>query len=222
MACLGGNDGICFNGKISGYYTPGTFQQYTLGPAHYVTPIPDKVDSATAAPMLCGGVTTYAALRKSGAGPGDWVAVMGAGGGLGHIATQIAAKGMGMRVIGVDHSSKKDLVLSLGAEHFVGIDTESDVPATVTKLSDGLGVKAVLVLTRKFDLAARGQVRSRLTGGGCIASMKAYEQSLYMLRFSGRLMVVGIPDHDTSPIASATPNQLVSPYLSDMPNHQRG
>ena len=78
VACLRGNDGVCFNGKISGYYTPGTFQQYTLGPANYVTPIPEKVDSAEAAPMLCGGVTTYAALRKSTAGPGDWVAVMGA------------------------------------------------------------------------------------------------------------------------------------------------
>lgn len=50
-ACLAGKEGLCFNQKISGYYTPGTFQQYVLGPADYVTPIPDGLDSAAAAPM---------------------------------------------------------------------------------------------------------------------------------------------------------------------------
>ena len=72
-----GADGVCFNQKISGYYTPGTFQQYVLGPANYVTPIPDALESAAAAPMLCGGVTVYAALRKCGANSGNWVAIMG-------------------------------------------------------------------------------------------------------------------------------------------------
>lgn len=50
-ACLSGHDGVCFNQKVSGYYTPGTFQQYVTGPADYVTPIPDGLDSAAAAPM---------------------------------------------------------------------------------------------------------------------------------------------------------------------------
>lgn len=82
-ACRSGHDGVCFNGKISGYYTPGTFQQYALAPASYVTPIPEGLDSAAAAPMLCAGVTVYAALRKSTAKAGDWVVLLGAGGGLG-------------------------------------------------------------------------------------------------------------------------------------------
>lgn len=69
LPCLSGRDACCLNGKISGFYTPGTFQQYTLGPAHYVTPIPDGVPSDLAAPLLCGGVTVYAALKKSGAQP---------------------------------------------------------------------------------------------------------------------------------------------------------
>ena len=72
------HEGVCFNSKISGYYTPGTFQQYTLGPANYVTPIPEGLESAAAAPFLCGGVTVYAALKKSGARPGQWVAILGA------------------------------------------------------------------------------------------------------------------------------------------------
>lgn len=82
-ACLSGHDGVCFNQKISGYYTPGTFQQYTLAPASYVTPIPDNLASDMAAPMLCAGVTVYSALRKSSAKAGDWVVLLGAGGGLG-------------------------------------------------------------------------------------------------------------------------------------------
>jgi alcohol dehydrogenase, propanol-preferring len=56
-ACLAGLDASCSSGKISGYYFPGTFQQYAVAPAHYVTPIPDGLPSDVAAPMLCGGVT---------------------------------------------------------------------------------------------------------------------------------------------------------------------
>ena len=76
-ACLTGHDAMCTAGQISGYYTAGTFQQYVCSAANYVTPIPDNVDSAAAAPLLCGGVTVYSALRKCGASPGQWVAIMG-------------------------------------------------------------------------------------------------------------------------------------------------
>ena len=55
--------------------------------ANYVTKIPDSLDSADAAPMLCAGVTVYSALRKSGAKSGDWIALLGAGGGVSTIAT---------------------------------------------------------------------------------------------------------------------------------------
>jgi len=86
-ACLSGHDGVCFNQKVSGYYTPGTFQQYVLGPANYVTPVPESLPSDAAAPMLCAGVTVYSALRKSSAKSGDWVVLLGAGGGLGMLRT---------------------------------------------------------------------------------------------------------------------------------------
>lgn len=79
------------NQKISGYYYPGTFQQYAIGPANYVTPIPHALSSADAAPLLGAGVTTYSALRKSEAKSGQWVVIVGAGGGLGHLATQIGS-----------------------------------------------------------------------------------------------------------------------------------
>lgn len=66
--------------------------------------------------------------------------------GLGHLAVQIAAKGMGMRVIGIDHPSKEDLVKEMGAEHFIDFTKSKDTAADVKALTDGLGAKAVLVL----------------------------------------------------------------------------
>lgn len=187
-ACLEGHDGVCFNGKVSGYFTPGTFQQYVLAPASYVTPIPDGLSSAEAAPMLCAGVTVYSALRKSGAQSGQWVALLGAGGGLGHIACQIASKGMAMRVIGIDADAKKGLVMESGAEHFVGL-SGGDTAAKVLELTGGLGVSAALVLT-----AANG----------------AYASAPDMLKFGGRLVCVGYPEGEMKPIATAFPQNLIA------------
>jgi propanol-preferring alcohol dehydrogenase len=87
-ACLAGRDSSCPAQKISGYFTPGTFQQYAVGPASYVTPIPEGLDSAAAAPMLCAGVTVYAALKKAKIEGGQFVVIMGAGGGLGESSEQ--------------------------------------------------------------------------------------------------------------------------------------
>jgi len=75
--------------------------------------------------MLCAGVTTYAALRKSGAKSGQWVVIAGAGGGLGHIACQLASRGMALRVIGLDSGDKEEVVKTAG----------------------GLGASAVIVCT---------------------------------------------------------------------------
>jgi len=77
--CLEGRDGLCFEGRASGTYMPGTFQQYVLGPANYVTPIPEGLDDVSAAPLMCAGLTVYAALRKANARAGEWVVVLGAG-----------------------------------------------------------------------------------------------------------------------------------------------
>lgn len=191
-ACLEGRDGVCFNGKVSGYYTPGTFQQYVLSPANYVTPIPDGLDSAEAAPMLCAGVTVYSALRKSGVESGQWVALLGAGGGLGHLGVQIASKGMAMRVIGVDADEKKDLVLKSGAEHFVGLSV-GDTAKAVKELTGGIGVQAVVVLT---------------------AANAAYATAAPMLKYGGRLVCVGLPEGDMKPIATAFPQVIIAKELS--------
>ena len=69
MSCLSGRDALCEKVRVSGFGTPGTFQEYVVSSASYVTPIPGGLGSEVAAPMLCGGVTVYSALRKSGAQP---------------------------------------------------------------------------------------------------------------------------------------------------------
>lgn len=197
--CRGGSDGLCFKQKVSGYYTPGTFQQYALGPANYVTPIPDGLGSDEAAPLLCAGVTVYAALKRSNAKPGQWVVISGAGGGLGHLGVQIASKGMGLRVIGFDHGSKEELVKSSGAEHFVDItkfpsdDNGAKIGEHVKSLSDGLGAHAVIV---------------------CTASNIAYAQSIPLLRFNGTVVCVGVPEHDPQPIASALPMTFIGRHAT--------
>lgn len=191
-ACRAGMDASCFNGKVSGYYTPGTFQQYVLSPANYVTPIPDALPSDAAAPLLCAGVTVYAALRKTNAESGNWVVISGAGGGLGHLAVQFSARGIGHRVIGIDHSSKKDIVMESGAEHFIAVDGDQDVVQAVQSLTNGLGAHSVVV---------------------CTANNAAYARSAEMLRFGGRVVCVGIPEGELVPIKSATPSLLVAKAL---------
>lgn len=141
--------------------------------------------------MLCAGVTTYAALRKSEAKSGQWVVIAGAGGGLGHIATQIGSKGMAMRIIGIDHGSKEKLVMDCGAEAFIDITKHDDktIAEEVKKVTGGLGASAVIV---------------------CTASNKAYAQALSFLRFSGTLVCVGMPEGELVPIAGAFPSLITT------------
>ncbi|EJP62930.1 alcohol dehydrogenase, putative [Beauveria bassiana ARSEF 2860] len=198
--CKAGRDGCCLKRSISGYFVPGTFQQYVLGPAHYVTPIPDGLSAVDAAPMLCAGITVYAALVRSRAQRGDWVVISGAGGGLGHLAVQAAARGLGLRVVGVDHPSKADLVRESGAEHFVdmtqyGRDEAGSqaLAAHVHELCDGLGAHAVVV---------------------CTPSNVAYAQALGLLRFDGTLVCVGVPEYTPEPIGGSFPFHIINLSLN--------
>jgi alcohol dehydrogenase, propanol-preferring len=85
----GGSEELhCPNQRDSGVNVPGTFQQYAVADGRYTTKIPDGVSDEEAAPLMCGGVTAYCGCKKSGVRAGQWVALLGAGGGLGHIAVQ--------------------------------------------------------------------------------------------------------------------------------------
>ncbi|CAN8097843.1 unnamed protein product [Discula destructiva] len=191
-ACLTGHDGVCFTQKVSGYNWPGTFQQYVTSQASYVTPIPEALPSDAAASLLCAGLTCYSALRKSNTKSGDWVALLGAGGGCGHLGVQIASRGMGLRVIGIDTGSKKDLVMESGAEHFIDFTASKDVTKEIMALTGGLGAHAVVVLT---------------------SGNAAYAMATNLLRFGGTLVAVGIPEGDLQPIATAFPGVIIAKAL---------
>src|SRR6202040_2853221 len=77
--------------KITGINYDGGYAEYMIAPMETLAPMPDSLDAAEAAPLLCAGITTYNALRHNGAMPGDLVAVQGIGG-LGHLGIQFANK----------------------------------------------------------------------------------------------------------------------------------
>jgi D-arabinose 1-dehydrogenase-like Zn-dependent alcohol dehydrogenase len=97
-----------------------------VSPAESLATIPDGLSFEEAAPLMCAGVTTFNALRHSGAQPGDLVAVQAIGG-LGHLAVQYAAK-FGFRTVAISRGPKaKDLTPRLGAHAY--IDSKRDNPA---------------------------------------------------------------------------------------------
>jgi D-arabinose 1-dehydrogenase-like Zn-dependent alcohol dehydrogenase len=119
----------CENAKITGITHDGGYAEYAVVPAESVARVPDGLNPAETGPLLCAGVTTYNALRNSGARGGDTVAVQGIGG-LGHLALQYAAR-MGFRTVALSRGAdKEDLARKLGAHEYV--DTK------VTTAAEGL------------------------------------------------------------------------------------
>lgn len=108
----------CVKAKITGITHDGGYAEYVVVPQESVARLPDNIDAVEAGPLLCAGVTTYNALRNSGARPGDVVAVQGIGG-LGHLGIQYAAK-MGFHVVAVSSGSdKEELARQLGAHDYI-------------------------------------------------------------------------------------------------------
>lgn len=111
--------------------------------------MPDALDSTTAAPLLCAGITTYNALRNSGARPGDVVAVHGIGG-LGHLGVQFAAK-MGFRTVAVSRGEdKRPLAMELGASDYI----DSAATDAVAALQEMGGARAILATAPNADAVA--------------------------------------------------------------------
>jgi alcohol dehydrogenase, propanol-preferring len=144
--------------------------------------------------MLCAGVTVFAALNRSRALPGQWVVISGVGG-LGHLACQLARRGMGYRVIAIDHGSKEALAMESGAEHFIDFTTldNDGITGHVKALTGGLGAHAAVV---------------------CTAANAAYAQALKLLRFNGTLVCVGVPEGDYVDIVGATPGPMINKHLT--------
>jgi D-arabinose 1-dehydrogenase-like Zn-dependent alcohol dehydrogenase len=177
--CRRGDFGNCRNIKFCGVSYDGGYQQYMVAPAEALVAIPDSLSDVEAAPLLCAGVTTYNALRHSGALPGDLVAVQGIGG-LGHLGVQFANK-FGYKVAAVGRGSENSaLAKKLGASIY--IDSQATKP--VEALQKLGGAKVILAT------APSSKSMSELVDG---------------LGPNGKLMVVGAgPD----PI-EVTPAQLI-------------
>jgi len=118
LRCRRGDFGNCQNLKIAGVSYDGGYQQYMVAPVEALTAIPASLSDVEAAPLLCAGITTYNALRHSGARPGDLVAVLGIGG-LGHLGIQFANK-FGYKVAAIGHGPESAaLAKKLGASVYI-------------------------------------------------------------------------------------------------------
>lgn len=140
-ACLRGKFIHCSSGRVTGVTVDGGYTEFMTAPEVAVARMPEGMSFAEAAPLLCAGVTTFNALRNSGAGPGDLVAVHGLGG-LGHLGVQYA-KAMGFETVAIARGAEKEeFARKLGALHYV--DSRSADPA---KALAALGGARVILAT---------------------------------------------------------------------------
>ena len=138
-ACLQGRFIFCENEQITGITLDGGYAEYLVAPAIAFAPLPDGLDWTKAGPLLCAGVTTFNALRHSGARPGDLVAIQGLGG-LGHLGVQYA-RAMGFEVAAISRGSDKESFAGkLGAHHYLDA-AEGDIGAKLQAIG---GAQVVL------------------------------------------------------------------------------
>lgn len=166
-ACASGWETLCPNARYTGYTVNGGFAQYVVAEAAFVGLVPSSIDPLDAAPLTCAGVTTYKAVKVSGARSSDLVAVFGIGG-LGHMAVQYA-RIAGATVAAVDVlDSKLDVAKELGATYVVNAAT--DDPAEAIQALGGADAAIVLA-----------------------ATPQACEQAFASLKRNGTLVLVGLP-----------------------------
>jgi alcohol dehydrogenase/propanol-preferring alcohol dehydrogenase len=135
--CRRGDFINCTNAQIAGISYDGGYADFMVAPTSALARIPDGYDAVKAAPLLCAGVTTYNALRNSGALPGQLVAISGIGG-LGHLGVQFASR-LGFRTVAITGGSDKaDLARRLGAHEV--IDTSREEPAARLRQMGGARV----------------------------------------------------------------------------------
>jgi propanol-preferring alcohol dehydrogenase len=167
--CLKGQETVCAGAEFGGYTKNGGFAEYMLADPNYVAHVPAGLAPQDAAPIICAGITTYKGIKETGAKPGEWIAISGAGG-LGHLAIQYA-KVMGLNVCAIDiDDGKLAHAKRLGADVVVNAKT-GDPAATVQKETGG-GAHGVLITA---------------------PSLGAFRQGVAMTRKRGTCVLVGLP-----------------------------
>jgi D-arabinose 1-dehydrogenase-like Zn-dependent alcohol dehydrogenase len=187
--CRRGEFFACVRGQITGVTYDGGYGEYLIAPASAVALMPADLPAVEAAPLMCAGLTTFNALRNSGARPGDVVAVLGLGG-LGHLGVQYAAK-MGFHTVGIARGKDKEpLARKLGAALY--IDSQAQDPAAeLLKLG---GARVILAT------ATSGEAMSAVQGG---------------VAPNGTLLIVGAAESMTvSPMALLMGNRAVKGWYS--------
>src|SRR5215475_1595343 len=178
--CRRGDFRNCQNLKVCGINYDGGYQQYMVAPVEALVPIPDALNDVEAAPLLCAGITTYNALRRSGAFPGDLVAVQGIGG-LGHLAIQFGNK-FGYKVAAIGRGSETAaLAKKLGASVYIDSNSTNAAEA-LQKLG---GAQVILALA---------------------PSSKAMSELFDGLAPNGKIVIIGV---DSEPL-QVTPVQLIT------------
>jgi D-arabinose 1-dehydrogenase-like Zn-dependent alcohol dehydrogenase len=191
--CRRGDFRNCRNLKISGISYDGGYQQYMVAPIEALVAVPDGLNDAEAAPLLCAGITTYNALRHSGALPGDLVAVQGVGG-LGHLGIQFAQK-FGYKVAAIGRGSENaPLAKKLGANVYI----DSVATNAAEELQKMGGARAILATA---------------------PSSKAMSQVIDGLGPNGMLMVIGaaFDPIEVTPVQLITGSRAIQGWSSGTP-----
>lgn len=167
--CETGWETLCKHQHNTGYSCDGGFAEYAIANAAFAARLPDDVDFAAVAPILCAGVTTYKGLKETEVRPGQWVAISGIGG-LGQVAIQYA-KAMGLKVVALDLASEKlTLARRTGAD--LALDARSPDAIAEALEATGGGAHGVLVTA---------------------VSPPAFSQALQLVRRKGTVALVGLP-----------------------------
>jgi D-arabinose 1-dehydrogenase-like Zn-dependent alcohol dehydrogenase len=193
LQCRRGDFRNCRNLKVPGISYDGGYQQYMVAPVEALVAMPNTLGDAEAAPLLCAGITTFDALRRSGALPGDLVAVQGIGG-LGHLGIQFANK-FGYKVVAIGRGSENAaLAKKLGAT--VYIDSKSG--NTAEALQEMGGAQTILATS---------------------PSSKAISELIDGLAPNGRLLVIGVDPAsiEVTPIQLISKSRTIQGYASGMP-----
>ncbi|ETS83910.1 Alcohol dehydrogenase 1 [Pestalotiopsis fici W106-1] len=172
--CRQADEPLCPEPLLSGYTVDGSFQQYCIAKANHIARIPKECDLEAISPVLCAGITVYKALKESGVKPGQYVTIIGAGGGLGSMALQYA-KAMGIHAIAIDGGEEKRTMCvdKLGAAAYVDFTTSKNLVQDVKKATaDGLGPHGVIVLA---------------------VNEKPFQQASEYVRSRGTIVCVGLP-----------------------------
>ena len=189
-SCRRGDFITCKYAQVPGISYDGGYADYMVAPMEALALIPEQLSAVEASPLMCAGITTYNALRNSGARAGDMVAIIGMGG-LGHLGVQFAAK-MGFNTIAIGRSRDKeeDLMKNLGAKQY--IDSRSQNAAE--ELNKMGGAKVILATVPSGK--AMTEILSGLAANGKMVVIGGSDEPIQVptsLMILGRRSLIGWP-----------------------------